>query len=286
MFSGELKPAAHAAAGDTLIFECVDCYSNQIENDETLFEDIKGELNNPATGPVFIEGAEKGDILRVDILEIEADDRGVMTVRPGAGLYGDLLDEFKSRVIPIKNNRGFFKENIAVDLLPMIGVIGTAPNKEIRTTWPGEHGGNLDIRDLQAGTSLYLPVAVRGALLSMGDLHGIQGDGETVICGLEMNGRVRAKVTVLKNRSDIPTPFIVTPTTYVTTFAAPTLDEASRGAGHRMHRFLLEHTDLTAEECAMLLSLAGNLRISQVVNDLKGCLMDFPRNLAGEKMEL
>ena len=168
----------------------------------------------------------------------------------------------------------------------MVGVIGTAPSGEAASTQlPGEHGGNLDIRDLGAGSTLYLPVGVPGALLSIGDIHALQGDGETVICALEVSGEVRVKLDVLKNRGDIPTPFLLTPTHYLTTSADPSLDLAGITAARKMHEFLIRHTDLDDAQCAMLLSLAGNLRISQVVNPAKGSIMEFPIGLAGEKFE-
>ena len=286
VFNTQLAPTQRAETGEIVVFECVDAYKNQITSNNTLFSDVNRALNNPATGPLYINGAEPGDVLKVEILSMDLADQGVMTARPGAGLYGDLLKEYQSKVIPVKEGKAYFNDHIVIDLVPMIGVIGTAPNEEILSTWPGEHGGNLDIKDLQSGTTIYLPVNVPGALLSMGDLHGVQGDGETVICALEMNGEVAVRVDVLKQRQDLPTPFVVTSEKYITTFAARTLDEATKGAAYKMHQFLYDHSELTVSECAMLMSLVGNLRISQVVNPLVGGIMDFPRGLLGEKVLL
>ena len=154
------------------------------------------------------------------------------------------------------------------------------------TTVPGEHGGNLDIRDMNQGATLYLPVQVPGALLSMGDLHAVQGDGETVICALEMDGQVTVQVDVLRGREDIPTPFLVTPDRYMTTAADPSLDVCSvQAAARKMQAFLQQHAGLTDAQSGLLLSLAGNLRISQVVNPSKGCIMELPRGLAHESFE-
>jgi len=284
-FSADIKPLAAANVGDTIVFECVDAYCNQIKDENTLFSEVNRELNNPATGPVYINGAEVGDVLKVNILQITPGATAVMTARPNTGLYGELIPEYKSKIIPIKGNKAYFIDNIVLDLKPMIGVIGTAPASPMASTWPGEHGGNLDCKDLTAGTSIYLPVNVEGALLSMGDLHGVQGDGETVICALEMNGEVTVTVEILKNRSDIPTPFIVTPTHYVTLSAAKTIEDAGKAAAFKMHNFLMRHSNLSIQEVAMLLSLQGNLRITQVVNPLMGCCMDFPRSLVNENVK-
>jgi amidase len=165
----------------------------------------------------------------------------------------------------------------------MIGVIGTAPLSGPESTQvPGRHGGNLDIRDIGVGALVYLPVDVRGALLSMGDIHAIQGDGETVICALEISASVVVKIDVLKKRNDIPLPFVIAHDMYITIADDPSLDICSLKASRAMHEFLIGHSSLNAAQCGMLLSLAGNLRISQVVNPRKGCIMEFPIGLAKE----
>ena len=283
VMSADVPPVAHASSGDTIIFECVDAYCNQIKSEKTLFSEVRRELNNPATGPVFINGAQVGDVLKVSIVNIETAATAVMTARPNSGLYGELIPEYASKVIPIQGNKAYFTEDISIELAPMIGVIGVAPATPTPTTYPGEHGGNLDCKDLTKGSTIYLPVNVEGALLSMGDLHGAQGDGETVICALEMDGLVTVTVEVLKNRTDIPTPFIVTPSKYVTLYAQETIDDAAKGAAFKMHEFLLKHSSLSIAEVGMMLSLSGNLRICQVVNPLMGCCMDFPRGLINEQ---
>jgi amidase len=285
-FSTETPPVVTANPSDTIIYECVDAYCNQIRDEHTLFSAVDRKLGNPATGPVYVNGAEVGDVLKVSIMKIVPAATAVMTARPDTGLYGELIPEYRSKIIPIRDNKAYFAEDIVIGLKPMIGVIGTAPKSPIPSTWPGEHGGNLDCKDLTVGSSIYLPVNVRGALLSMGDLHGVQGDGETVICALEMDGEITVTVEVLKQRTDIPTPFILTPTHYLTLAAAKTLDEAGKAAAFKMHKFLLSHTNLSIQEIAMLLSLQGNLRITQVVNPLVGCCMDFPRGLINENVSL
>lgn len=283
-FDPNETPAAYANSGDRIKFCCQDCYCEQITEDGKDFGTTSMSHNNPATGPLYVNGAEPGDVLRVEIQAIDIEKEGSMCVRTGAGIYE--IEGSHCRRFSIEDGKVKFDNDITIPIRPMIGVIGTAPEKEaIRTVVPSEHGGNLDIKDLGEGALLYLPVNVPGALLSMGDLHAIQGDGETVICALEMSGQVTVKVDVLKNRSDIPTPFIVTDSHYITTAADPSLDNCSLVAARKMHRFLQDHSDLADAQCGMLLSLAGNLRISQVVNPSKGCIMDFPIGLAKEKFE-
>ncbi|MGD9566950.1 MAG: acetamidase/formamidase family protein [Sedimentibacter sp.] len=283
-FNTENIPVAYAESGDIVKFCCQDCYCEQILEDGFEFSKINMNYNNPATGPLFINGADPGDVLRIEIKDIELALEGSMCARTGAGVYE--IEGCHCRRFPIKDKLIKFDNDISIPIKPMIGVIGTAPiNEEISNQIPSEHGGNLDIKDLGVGSVLYLSVNVPGALLSMGDIHAVQGDGETVICALEMSGDITVKIDVLKNRHDIPTPFIVTAEKYLTTSADKSLDVSSKAAARKMHKFLQEHSNLTDAQCGFLLSLAGNLRISQIVNPAKGCIMEFPIGLAKEKFE-
>lgn len=140
----------------------------------------------------------------------------------------------------------------------------------------------MDINELGIGSTVYLPVAVPGALLSIGDLHAVQGDGETAICAMEVSGDVTVRVTVLKQPKHLPTPMVITETACYITAADKSLDVCSIAAARKMHRWLTEEFDLTDAQAAMLLSLQGNLRISQVVNPLKGCMMELPRAILAQ----
>lgn len=278
-FDARTVPAAYARSGDTAVFHCRDCYNQTMHTDRMSREDMHITCPNPATGPLYIEEAKAGDVLKVEILEILPDTRGCMRLHPGVGAYE--IDRSICRVFSVDpKDMTFDFDGITIPLRPMIGVIGTAPaGVPVDTETPAEHGGNLDIREITAGSTLYLPVGVDGALLSMGDIHGLQGDGETAICALEMNGTVTVRVTVLKNRPDIPTPMLVTDTHFITIAAHPSLDVCSVAAARNMHQFLLAHTHLDKPQAAMLLSLKGDLRISQIVNPAKGCMMAFPKDV-------
>lgn len=131
---------------------------------------------NPATGPIYVEGAEPGDLLAVHMHKIELAERGVMTTGPGMGVLGDELTENVVRMIPIKDGKSIFDDDIALPLRPMIGVIGTAPAGE----------------DVPCGTP--------GALFALGDLHASMGDGEVAVCGIEFAGAVTAEFRVLKDQ--------------------------------------------------------------------------------------
>ena len=274
-FDPAWEAEAFAESGETVCFQTQDCYSEQIDVDYKDFSTVQTAQCNPVTGPLYVNGAQPGDVLKVDILDIVPHDHGSMRIRPGIGVYE--LDRCLCRRFPIRDGKVLFDNGIDLPIRPMIGVIGTCPTQPIDTETPGEHGGNMDIKDLGSGSTVYLPVAVPGALLSMGDCHALQGDGESAICGMEISASVTVRVTVLKDAPYIPTPFVETADSLITTYAHESLDEASVAAARKMHEYLIQTTGLDRSQAAMLLSLAGELRISQVVNPKKGCIMQFPK---------
>ncbi len=266
-------PALTADSGEVVCFQTQDCYDGQIDEDRKDFSLLNMKRNNPVTGPLFVSGAQPGDTLKIDILDIIPDHYGVMCIRTGKGIYQ--VEGCHCRRFPIVNGIIRFDHGIEIPARPMIGVIGTCPSAACDTHAPGEHGGNLDIRDLGIGSTVYLPVAVPGALLSIGDCHAVQGDGETAICGLEICASVLVRVSVVREAP--PVPFIETADSIYTTAWDKSLDAASVSAARKMHRYLVSNTKLSDAQAAMLLSLVGDLRISQVVNPLKGAVMQLPK---------
>lgn len=274
-FDPALPPAETITSGETVRFETKDCYDEQIDVDGKDFSLLDMARNNPVTGPLYVEDAAPGDVLKVEILAIEPAQAGVMCVRKGLGVYP--VKGCHCRRFPIEDGTILFDQEIKIPIRPMIGVIGTCPKEPQSTQSPGVHGGNLDIKNLGAGSTIYLPVFVPGALLSLGDCHAVQGDGETAICGMEISASVTVRVSVLKDAGSLPLPFIETEDTIITTAADASLDIASKKTAQNMHTYLQKAANLTDAQAAMLLSLVGNLRISQVVNPKKGCIMEVPK---------
>lgn len=273
------KPVEKIISGETIVFEVYDCYNNQIKNESDLFSDINKELNNPATGPLFVEDAEPGDILKIHILDIKTDAGGVMTVRPNTGALAGLFSEYKSKIIPIKDNKAIFNEKIQIPVNPMVGGIGVSPiGKRVKTTIPGMHGGNLDCKRISKGSIVYLPVYIRGGLLSISDVHAVMSDGEIVICGLEVYGEVTIKVDVIKNKT-LPLPIVIEGNHIMTISSKRTLDQATRQATMNMHKFLVEELEMNTYEAGMILSLVGNLKVCQIVNPLVTARMEFPLSI-------
>ena len=234
---------------------------------------------NPATGPLYVEGASFGDVLKVEILRIDLDDHGVMIHSEGEPVTGALVKGEVTKILPIENGCARFNDKLSFPVKPMIGVIGTAPADEgIATGTPGEHGGNMDCKRIGEGATLYLPVNVDGALLAMGDMHAVMGDGEVGVCGVEIAGRIAVRVSVLKDCA-LPTPFLLAGDQAMTICSAKTADEACDAATLAMHRFLTGEVGMDGHEAGMLLSVAGNLRVCQVVDPKKTFRMEVPLSI-------
>ena len=278
--SRENAPVAHAQNGDTVRFETLDCFGCQIRHESERLGGLDWNCINPATGPLFIAGAEPGDVLKVEILDIELDDHGVMVDSPGEGVTGRAVTEETTRILPVSNVTVHFNDKLSFPINPMIGVIGTAPAGDaIDTGTPGAHGGNMDCTRIGIGATLYLPVNTEGALLAMGDLHAKMGDGEVEVCGVEIAGAVTVRVTVVKN-CGLPTPFLVNSEIAAAIHSAETVDEACVGATMAMHSFLMQELGMNEHEAGMLLSVAGDLRICQIVDPEKTCRMEIPLSVA------
>ena len=277
--SKDNPPVATAKSGDTVCFETLDCFGCQLKSEDQLLGGLDWSNINPATGPLFVEGAEPGDVLKVEILKIELDKQGVMVDGPGSGVTGVAVTSESTKILPVSDSMVKFNEKLSFPICPMIGVIGTAPAEEgVDTGTPGPHGGNMDCTRIGEGATLYLPVNVEGALLAMGDLHALMGDGEVEVCGVEIAGAVTVRVTVLKNCA-LPTPFLVNKEVAMAIFSAESLDDAAVGATMSMHSFLMKELHMNEHEAGMLLSVVGNLRICQIVDPEKTCRMELPLSI-------
>ena len=205
--SKDNAPAVRVPQNTPVSFETMDCFSNSLRSEADLFSSVGWECINPATGPVFIEGAEPGDMLRVDILDIQVADQGVVAAAPGFGEMPDSVAE-TTCVVPVRDGKAYFSWKSAsgaihreLPINPMIGVIGVAPAGEaVPTGCPDSHGGNMDCKRIVKGARLYLPVNVPGALFAAGDLHALMADGEVVVCGVEIAGLVTVSFKVIKGK--------------------------------------------------------------------------------------
>ena len=227
------------------------------------------------TGPVAVEGAEPGDVLQVDILSVTPrQDWGYNFSRPLSGTLPDDFTSLHEMIIDVDPDAGTarFPWGKTIPLAPFFGVMGVAPPPEwgrITTLIPRAFGGNMDNKELVAGTTLYLPVFVPGALFSCGDGHGAQGDGEVNVTAIEMALRGEFRLTVRKDMS-LARPRAETPTHEITMAFDPDLDRAAETALRDMIALVAARTSLSPADAYALLSVCGDLRITQTVNQHKG----------------
>lgn len=274
----ENEPVLSVDSGETVIFETMDCFSGEVCSAEDTVSNIDFAKVNPATGPLFVNGAEVGDTLKVTINHIKIADQGVILTAPGLGLLADGIEQEETIIVEVTDEAAKY-QGLDIPLRKMIGVIGTAPAGEpVNTGTPHDHGGNLDTISIGEGAIIYLPVNVEGALLAMGDMHAAMGDGEIMGAGLEVAGEVEVEVEVLKD-AQFPLPFVETEEFYITLGSRETMEEASQLALNNMVEFLQTKTDLTFNQAGMFLSMAGDLKVSQAVNPNKTMRVEVKKDI-------
>lgn len=247
----------------------------------------KGEGPHILTGPVFVEEAEEGDVLEVHIEEVRPRlDWGYNRTLPGLGTLPDDFPRLSRTFFEIDRDSmtaGWLK-GVRIPLRPFFGILGVAPpprDGRIPSVPPGRHGGNLDNKELAAGSTVYLPVWNRGALLSIGDGHAVQGDGEVDLTALEtaMFGRFRIRV---RKGLGWKSPRAETPAHYITMGFNPDLDEAAREALREMIDLIATRWLLDREDAYRLCSLVVDVRITQLVNRNKGAHAMLPKGILPE----
>jgi len=240
---------------------------------KTVVEQVTGDRRGPGghilTGPVYIEGAEPGDVLEVNVLSIDlAIDYGYNGCR---GFLPDNCDTTQPQKIIALDRRKMtaeFLPGIVIPLRPFFGSMGVAPPPEagrVSSNPPGKHAGNLDNRELVAGSTLYIPVFVRGALFEIGDGHAAQGDGEVDQTAIETSLRGRLRLTVRRDMK-LTWPRAETSTDYISMGMDPDLTVATRTAIQEMIDFLVVEKHLTRHQAYQLVSLAGNVAVTQLVD--------------------
>lgn len=248
--------------------ETDDCYSGQIKNENIKRPDIDISIMDCSVGPIEVKGAKAGNVLEVEIIDIELVKQGVMVTSPGLGVLGHKIKEANTKIIKIKDGFAHFSDNIKLPLTPMIGVIGVFPKEEgVHCAIPREHGANMDTKVIKKGTKVFLPVFVDGAGLAVGDLHACMGDGELSGTGIEIAGKVCLKVKIRKNMV-LERPMLETREEIYTIGSAEDFREAIKIAVDDMVLFLMKKLELNFPDAYRLLSATCDIQISQVVNDL------------------
>lgn len=266
-FSAEHPPALRIRPGETIVFETWDAIDDQIHSDEDSATKIDLSHVNAATGPVYVEGAKPGDTLVAEILDIQPWNWGAALIIPGFGFLQDTIPGPYTKVFRLESDGTMrFGDKIRLPLKPMIGTIGVAPLEPITTLSSGPHGGNLDTTDIKVGCKVYLPVFVEGALFGVGDVHATMGDGEVCGTGIECGAEVTIRLDLRQDLS-IQRPRLESPTEIMTIASSEEgLEAAIRIALQDMIEWLQQDKGLSPEEAYVLVSIAGDVRIGQIVD--------------------
>ncbi|MDE3074808.1 MAG: acetamidase/formamidase family protein [Chloroflexota bacterium] len=295
-FDRALPPVLTVDSGDTVDFEIGTLFGNRVEPDMSL-EDLgrlRDELRLPPelsvhtmTGPVAIRGARPGDTLEVRILEFELGGFGYNVTYPGSLCRGFLPEDFPNGHLKwFHFDEGAsgveFAPGIVVPLRPFLGIMGVGPKEggRVSSMPPWSFGGNMDNRELVAGTALYLPVWADGALFSAGDAHAAQGNGEVTVTAIETS--MRSAKLAFRVRQDMPLerPMAETPSHWISMGFDPDLDQAAKIALRDMIAFIAGRWQLSREDAYSLCSLAVDLVITQVVDGNRGVHAMLPKELA------
>ncbi len=275
-----LPPRVHIQPGDTVVFETLEASARQVQPDSTseALRALDFAFIHPLTGPVYVEGAEPGDALVVDIISLRHKDWGWNGVIPNFGLLGGEFTEPYLHHYKLGETSCEFRSDIHIPYEPFCGVMGVGPREMGRfsTIPPRENAGNIDIRHLTPGSKAFFPVLVPGALFSCADCHSAQGDGEVNGTGIETPMSVTLTFTLQKGANIPELRFITTPGKeltvageagyFVTTAHGPDLFEDSQRAIRYMIDHLASEYHMTREQAYCLCGAAVDLKISEIVD--------------------
>jgi acetamidase/formamidase len=286
-FDAALKPLLTVDSGDTLTVSTVSGQPWQVPKPgsnltippalSAIHQKLQPRLGGPhiLTGPVAVRGAKAGQVLEVRIKSIELHyDWGYNAIRPLAGALPDDFKEPRCIHIPLDKKRmvGTLPWGLELPLKPFFGIMAVAPPKAwgaVGSPPPRKNGGNLDNKELTAGTTLYLPIHEDGAQFSCGDGHGAQGDGEVCVTAIE-TGLIGTFELIARDDMTLEWPYAETPTHVMTMAFDPDLDDCVVIALRDMIKLICRRSNLSREDAYTLCSLAADLRVTQVVNGSKG----------------
>jgi amidase len=273
--SGNDRYIASIDPGETFVVECaINANDGTIRHlGQQLTEaDVTFPFVNGATGPIEVRGSKAGDMVKVEIVNMELDKLGFTALWPGIGMFPDWVrrKEFgiQTRVVEVKDGRVHWNDHLKLPVKPMIGVLGVAPvHGAVLTVDNGPHGGNLDVQEITTGNTVMFRVNKDGTHLFMGDCHAIQGDGECNGMGaIEIAATLTVKVSLAKAPPRLNHPRIETATHICTLGCARPLEDAMRIAFEEMVYWMEDEWEIPAAEGYMLLGQIAEARCTQVVN--------------------
>lgn len=271
-WSSAIEPVLRVPSGSVIEAGTEEASDRQLDVNSTL-EDLKNlsfDPIHPLTGPVYVEGAIPGDILKVTLHKIEMGEWGWTAIVPGFGFLADEFTEPYLKTFELGEGKESvqFSEGINIPLKPFPGVMGVAPATDsmLSTIPPRANGGNMDDPNMTEGTVVYFPVFVEGALFSIGDAHATQGAGEVCGTAIEAPMNIVYEVEVIKGGRSFEEPQYETEDYYAVTGFGETIDEAARKATRYMIDYLETEHGMSRNDAYALCSLAGDLKIAEVVD--------------------
>jgi amidase len=269
-FGPDLQPVLEVEPGETVTFETNDCFTGQITSEADLVTDIDLERINSATGPVAVKGAEPGDSLVAEILDVRPVQVGFACLIPG---FGQLIDQVESpvtRLFRVEDGWIEMNERVRFPAQPMVGVVGVATDGETLTNGlAGRHGGNLDDHLHGKGARIYFPVRQPGGLFAVGDMHASMGDGEICFTGVEIAGEVDIRFELLKDKHGT-WPVTELADRWVPHATANDYDQALQLCSEEAARFLVDEWGFTMEDAFIFLSVACDAGVAQACKPAPG----------------
>jgi len=293
-FDAAIPPVCTIESGDTVVMNSLMLMDGQLRGSMSLEELIAARQYyvdrqlgpHTLTGPVFVQRAEPGDVLEVRIQKFILVDCGVNYHFPGKLGMGGLPEDFpngqvKAFKLDLEKMETTFAPGIVLPLKPFFGVMGVAPRAGEKrvSSIPDYFGGNMDNKELVAGTTLFLPVHVPGALFSAGDAHAVQGDGEVDVTAIETAMAEAVLEFYVRKALKLERPMAETPTHWITMAFHPDLDEAAKIALRDAIQFLSASKGLSRDDAYALSSLAVDLRVTQIVDGNKGIHALIPKTI-------
>ena len=288
VFDKDHAPVLHINSGDTVMFETLAAADNQVvpgvsvKSIQTMNNAVPGRGPHTLTGPVYIKGAEPGDALRIHINKIILRPYGSNDSLPGKGLLPDKFPKGQVRYfyLDVNKKQTQFAPGIVIPLHPFPGVITVAQNKpgKMDSDPPGNYGGNMDLRILQEGSTLYLPVFVKGGLVWTGDSHAVQGNGEIDLTALETSyAGISLTIDVVKNRA-LNRPLAETDTHWVTVGYDTDLNKALDSLKDETVHFIMKERNVPKDQAEKVMYSTWNCPISEVVNGVEGVYCMIPKD--------
>jgi amidase len=269
-FGPDLRPVLEVEPGDVVTFETNDCFTGQIRSEDDLVTSIDMTRINGATGPVAVGGAEPGDSLVAEILDVRPIEWGVATLIPG---FGQLIEQVQSpltRLFEVKDGMIRQNERIAFPARPMVGVVGVATDGEdVSNGLAGRHGGNLDDHLHGKGARIFFPVRQPGGMFAVGDMHASMGDGEICFTGVEIAGEVDVRFDVLKGKQS-RWPVTELTDRWLPHATAPDFPEALALVSEEAARLLVDEHGFSIEDAFIFLSVACDAGVAQACKPAPG----------------